>query len=350
MKKKWPALSSAAGKIRKGFTVWFIVIIACSVGFHAGVQLVLADMGLLGEVDSVAKAAPMLLTSLVILPFGAGVGILLLRYPMRPIKQLIQAMNRLAQGHFEERLAFPQKGPMQELANTFNTLACELENTEMLRADFVNNFSHEFKTPIVSIHGFASLLQKEKLTPAQREWVNVIADESMRLANMATNVLNLTKVENQQILTNLQYFNLSEQLRKCILLLEKKWSEKGLFFDTQMDEFFLSGDPELLQQVWVNLLDNAIKFSPVGGQIALEMEQEPENIRVLLRNHGPEIPPEDQKRLFDKFWQGDSSHAAQGTGIGLALVKTIVELHKGQVTVQSGPDETVFVVTLPRQA
>lgn len=350
MKKKWSALSSAAGKIREGFAIWVIVIIACSVGFHAGVQLVLADMGLLGEVDSAAKAVPVLLTSLVILPFGAGVGVLLLRYPMRPIKQLIQAMNRLAQGHFEERLVFPQKGPMQELADTFNTLASELENTEMLRSDFVNNFSHEFKTPIVSIHGFASLLQKENLTPAQREWVDVIADESMRLANMATNVLNLTRVENQQILTNLQRFNLSEQLRKCILLLEKKWSEKGLSFDAQMDEVFLSGDPELLQQVWVNLLDNAIRFSPVGGQIAVEVEQEAEEIRVLVRNHGPEIPPEDQKRLFDKFWQGDSSHAAQGTGIGLALVKTIVELHKGQVTVHSEPAETTFTVALPRRA
>jgi len=239
---------------------------------------------------------------------------------------------------------------MKELADTFNTLAGELQNTEMLRSDFVNNFSHEFKTPLVSIHGFAQLLQKgQNLTDDQREYVDVIADESMRLAYMATNVLNLTKIENQSILTNAVEFNLSEQLRKCILLLEKKWAEKELSFAAEFGEHFVRADQEMLKQVWVNLLDNAIKFSPHGREIGVDIRRTTEGTQITVANHGPMITQDEQKRLYDKFWQGDTSHAAQGTGIGLSVVKKIVELHKGSIAVRSNEQETAFIVTLPDQ-
>ena len=346
MKRKKPTLKPV-GEIRKSFTLWFALIIACSIGFYAGAELVMAHFGLLGELDSVGKATPAVLSSLLMLPFGFGLGAFLLRYPMRPVKRLVHGMNRLAEGHFDERLDFGKAGPMKELADTFNTLASELQNTEMLRSDFVNNFSHEFKTPIVSIHGFATLLQQEQLTPAQREYVDVIADESMRLASMATNVLNLNKVENQNILTSCQEYNLSEQLRKCILLLEKKWTAKNLCFDADFEEYSIRADAELMQQVWLNLLDNAVKFSPVAAEIGVGIVRKPFSIQVSIHNHGPMISPEDQKRLFDKFWQGDTSHAAQGTGIGLSVVKTIVALHKGKVKVKSSEEETVFTVILP---
>jgi len=336
------------GKIRKNFTLWVIVVIACSVGFYAGVELVMAHFGLLGELDSMTKAIPVVLSSLSILPFGIGAGIFFLRYPMRPVKKLVHAMNRLAEGHFDERLNFGETGPMGELADTFNTLASELQSTEMLRSDFVNNFSHEFKTPIVSIHGFATLLQQEPLTPKQRDYVDVIADESMRLASMATNVLNLSKVENQSILTTCHEYNLSEQLRKCILLLEKKWVAKDISFDADFEEHDICADAELMKQVWVNLLDNAIKFSPEGSEIGVQIISQPDCMEVSITNHGAMIPPKDQKRLFDKFWQGDTSHASQGTGIGLSVVKTIVELHKGKVKVRSSKAETTFTVVLPR--
>lgn len=345
MRKKLNLKST--GTIRKNFTLWFILTIACSVSFYVGVEIVLAHFGLLGELDSIAKAAPEILRSLIILPFGIGVGAFLLRYPMRPVKKLIHAMNRLAEGHFDERLNFDEVGSMKELADTFNTLAHELQNTEMLRSDFVNNFSHEVKTPIVSIHGFATLLQQENLTDKQRGYVDVIADESMRLASMATNVLNLTKVENQSILTNSQEYNLSEQLRKCILLLEKKWTEKDISFEMAFEEHTIRGDAELLQQVWVNLLDNAIKFSTPGSEIGVAIINQPDSLHVSISNHGPMISPEDQKRLFNKFWQGDTSHASKGAGIGLSIVKTIVGLHKGMVNVSSSEEETVFTVVLP---
>ena len=335
--------------IRKSFTLWFVLIIACSIGFYAGAELVMAHFGLLGEIDSAGKAIPVILSSLLMLPFGFALGAILLRYPMRPVKRLLHAMERLSEGHFDERLHLGEIGAMKELTDTFNTLASELQNTEMLRSDFVNNFSHEFKTPIVSIHGFATLLQQEPLTRQQQEYVDVIADESMRLASMATNILNLTKLENQSILTSSQEYNLSEQLRKCILLLEKKWTAKEIAFNLDFEEHHICADAELLKQVWVNLLDNAIKFSPAGSEIGIEIVTKQDNIRVSISNHGPMITPEEQKRLFDKFWQGDSSHASQGTGIGLSVVKTIVNLHKGTVSVRSSEDETVFIVMLPHE-
>jgi len=338
----------AAGSIRKTFTLWVIIIIACSVGFFAGVELVMARMGLLGELDTMGKAVPVILSSLLILPFGVAIAIFALRYPMKPVKQLINGMNSLAEGHFEERLDFGKETPMKDLADTFNTLAGELQNTEMLRSDFVNNFSHEFKTPIVSIHGFAQLLQKaQNLTEEQQEYVDVIVDESRRLAYMATNVLNLTKIENQSILAETAEYNLSEQLRKCILLLEKKWMEKDISFDADFGEYTIRADQELLKQVWVNLLDNAIKFSHKGSEVGVAITQSVDFVRIAIQNHGPMITAEEQKRLYDKFWQGDPSHAAQGTGIGLAVVKKIVDLHGGMIEVNSTPEQTVFTVSLP---
>ncbi|MPM07787.1 Alkaline phosphatase synthesis sensor protein PhoR [bioreactor metagenome] len=234
------------------------------------------------------------------------------------------------------------------MSQSFNALAEELQNTEMLRSDFVNNFSHEFKTPIVSIRGFAKLLQKGNL-PAeqQREYLGIIADESTRLAEMATHVLDLTKIENQSILTDVTRFNLSEQIRGAVLLLEKKWSQKGLTIAAEFDEYEIEANEEMLKQVWINLIDNSVKFSPQGGEIGLSIAKTADGIAVAVKNNGAEIAEEDQKRIFNKFYQGDTSHAAEGTGIGLAIVKRIVELHKGKISVVSSPRETVFTVSLP---
>lgn len=151
-------------------------------------------------------------------------------------------------------------------------MAEELENTQMLRSDFINNFSHEFKTPIVSIAGFAKLLRRGNLTDAQKEeYLAIIEEESLRLAAMATNVMNLTKVENQTILTDLTTFNLSEQIRACVLLLEEKWSRKELDLDLEFPEYTIRANEELLKQVWINLLDNAIKYSPNYGEIGVRI-------------------------------------------------------------------------------
>ena len=283
---------------------------------------------------------------------GAAFAFLFGRLFMRPINEIINMMNRLAAGDYKARIyiegVFRNHPALSELTDSVNKLAAELENTEMLSSDFVNNFSHEFKTPIVSIAGFAKLLKSGGLSEEeQRDYINIIEEESMRLSDMATSVLNLTKIENQNILTGITHYNLSEQVRTCLLLLEKKWSDKDIDFSLDFDEYFITGNEDLLKQVWLNLLDNAIKFTPSGGKITVAIEKNAETLSVSVENTGSFIPRDERDRIFRKFYQSDTSHAGSGNGIGLAVVKRITELHGGDVEVTSGDNTTKFTVTLP---
>ena len=273
--------------------------------------------------------------------------------PLKPINRLISQVNKLASGNFKARLdlghAFSVIPAFAELSDSFNKLAEELDNTEILRADFVNNFSHEFKTPLVSIAGFAKLLRRGNLSEREKlEYLAVIEEESLRLSNLATHVLDLTRVENQVILTGVSEFNLSEQIRSCILMLENKWIKKNITFYPDFAEYIISANEGLLKQVWSNLLDNAVKFSPNGGTIAVDIREDGEAISVSVTNPGEEIPPEQHKRIFQKFYQADRSHLSEGNGIGLAIVKRIVELHRGKVSVHSDNGISVFTVDLPK--
>lgn len=268
----------------------------------------------------------------------------------RPVSELIYGMNSLAAGNYETRLSLGVPKLGRELEESFNIMAEELQNTEMLRSDFVNNFSHEFKTPLVSIQGFARLLQRENLSvQKQREYISIIASESARLADMATKVLDLTKLENQSILTDVSKYNLSEQMRESILLLERKWSEKELLISADFDEINIRGNQEMLKQVWINLLDNAIKFSTRGGEVKVDIFEETESITVSVSNEGNEIPEDERRRIFQKFYQCDTSHTLRGNGIGLAIVYRIVKLHAGDVWADSHDKKTIFMVKLPRE-
>lgn len=271
---------------------------------------------------------------------------------LKPVNKIINAMNRLASGDFQTRLSF--EGPFgqyptaRELTDSFNAMAAELEGTELLRSDFINNFSHEFKTPIVSIAGFAGLLKQGNLSEEeQREYISIIENQSRRLADMATNVLNMTKVENKTILTDVIRFNLSEQLRCCVLLLEHKWEKKHQEINVDLAEYMICANRELLEQVWVNLIDNAVKFAPEYGTITISVALQEERLLVSVSNTGSSIPPEQQKEIFRKFYQADRSHSTEGNGIGLAIVKRVAELHGGTVRVDSNALETTFTVELP---
>ena len=167
---------------------------------------------------------------------------------------------------------------------------------------------------------------------------------------MATNVMNLTRVESQTILTDISTFNLSEQIRSCILLLSTKWEKKGLDFSLDFDEQNIDASEELLKQVWINLLDNAIKFSPDGGFIEIRINEKNYRVVVSVTNAGIDIPPEKQRKIFNKFYQADESHAARGNGVGLAIVKRVTELHGGSIRVESGGGKTTFTVFLPLYA
>ncbi len=280
---------------------------------------------------------------------GTIVSFLVGRFSISALDKLIQAMNRLAAGDYKARLTLGDGRLGQEISKSFNTMARELDSTEMLRSDFVNNFSHEFKTPIVSIYGFARLLRRGGLSEEQsREYLSIIEQESGRLSAMATNVLNLTKIENQSILSGVSTYNLSEQLRRAILLLEKKWTAKNLALSCAFREHSITASEDLLGQIWLNLLDNAVKFTPQDGEITVSIFEEDEDITVSVKNTGSEIPPQDLDRVFAKFYQCDTSHSSEGTGTGLAIVKKIADLHHGQVWAESGSRETAFFVRLPK--
>lgn len=294
----------------------------------------------------------MLIVGVVCLLVGALLAMVIVRIPLKPINRLINQMNRLAAGDFSARLEFNKPlgsiPAFREVVDSFNKMASELGNTEVLRSDFLNNYSHEIKTPLVSITGFAKLLQKGVLTESQQqEYIDAIVEESVRLSRLAQNVLNLTKVENRTILTNITRFNLSEQIRSAVLLLENSWTKKHLELEIDFPEVEISGNEELLKEVWINLLHNAVKFSPDYGPLRVEIQQEEAAVTVTVRNSG-DIPEEALSRVWNKFYQGDKSHSGDGSGVGLAIVKRIVELHKGTVSVTSHGGIVSFSVALLR--
>ncbi|MCD8023643.1 MAG: HAMP domain-containing histidine kinase, partial [Lachnospiraceae bacterium] len=292
---------------------------------------------------------PLLMLTAISIGVGYVISFIAGSVPARQVRKAIEGMNRLAEGKYDTRLDLGNSELGKDVSESFNKLAYELEHTEMLRSDFVNNFSHEFKTPIVSVLGFAKLLKRENLSEEHRmEYLEIIEEESGRLSVMATNVLNLTKIENQTILTDVTEFNLSEQIRNCVLLLEKKWAQKGLPPSLEFQEYQISANEELLKQVWINLLDNAIKYSPEGETIEIGIYQEEDATAVSVINYGPKIQEKDLPLIMNKFYQADTSHASEGNGLGLAIVSRIITLHGGTVDVESSDEETIFTVTLPK--
>ena len=338
------------------FSGLVFVFLLLTMVFVALIILLLIHFDLLTQGDgSLRTGAFILVIALASVVIGTVLAATVGRFPLRPINGIINAMNRLAAGDFQTRLSYPGKigrlTVVKEFTESFNKMASELESTEMLRADFINNFSHEFKTPIVSIAGFAKLLKKGNLdAEEQAEYLDIIEDESLRLSAMATNVLNMTRVENQTILTEVTEYNLSEQLRNCILLLETKWNRKRLELNPDFDEHRICANEELMKQVWVNLIDNAIKFTPEGGCVDLTIFEDSDSLSVAVSNTGSEIPAASRDRIFQKFYQADESHATEGNGIGLAVVQKIVQLHGGTVGVDSRNGRTVFTVSLPKRA
>lgn len=283
---------------------------------------------------------------------GATLSLLLAKIPLNPVHEFINYTERLAAGDFKSRLKF--KGSVAKhktfvsIEESFNKLAEELERTEMLRSDFINDFSHEFKTPIVSIAGLAKLVNKGNLTEEERrKYLSAIEEESLRLATMATNILNLNKIESQSILTNVTEFNLSEQLRSSILLLEDKWTKKNIDLKIEFDEYIVKANEELLKEVWINLIDNAVKFSPYGGSVEISIVRNCGKIFVRVSNESDFISNEELEKAFSKFYQIDKSRAAEGSGVGLAIAKKIVELHRGEIYASFEGGTVNFTVTLP---
>lgn len=353
LKKKERKSSSLSLTLYFSFFVFAIQTISIAIAailayIFSGLEWI--DFGLPSIHDLTELLIFMSVSSIIL---GFGTAMLIIKFPLKPIANLIKQINRLADGDYSARLSFGKKASsmpvLVDICESFNKMAEELEGSETLRSDFINNLSHEFKTPIVSIAGFAKLLKRGNLSEEQKsEYIDIIEEESLRLSALANNVLNLTKVENQAILTNVSKFNLSEQIRSCILLLEDKWTNKSIEFSLDLGELYISANEELLKQVWINLLDNAIKFSPQGGVVGVKSEEDDELISVEISNGGAAIPEDQIKKIFHKFYQADASHNSEGNGVGLAIVKKIISLHGGDVFVVSTEAQTSFTVVLPK--
>ncbi|MBQ3761445.1 MAG: HAMP domain-containing histidine kinase [Clostridia bacterium] len=337
------------------FTLLVFTVLLAALGIAALAVGLMIRAGVISSYSDLSSSYSAILVYMFLISLIAGTALAfaLSNIPLKPVNRIIRAMNRLAGGDFNVRLRikkpFSNLSAVVELADSFNKMAEELEHTEMLRSDFINNFSHEFKTPIVSIAGFAKLLRHGKLTQEEKEqYIGVIEEESLRLADMATNMLSLSKVENQSLLSDVKTYNLSEQLRGCVLLLESKWEKKQLELEVEFDEYEIEACEELLKQAWINLIDNAVKFSPEKGKMSIVISESDGTITVKISNTGSSIAPENLKKVFGKFYQEDESHASKGNGIGLAVVQKVVSLHGGSVEALSGGNVTSFVVTLPK--
>ena len=292
-----------------------------------------------GEV-SIGGALVILYASCILMAISLVVAIRLVL--IKPMVNSMQAMNRLAAGDFAVRLEPAKRGyepeEIKAFKAAFNKAAQELSGTELLRKDFVNNFSHEFKTPIVSISGFADLLLEEDVAPEeQREYLQIIRDESRRLAQLSSSVLLLNRVESQTILNDRTDFLLDEQLRQSVLVTQQKWREKLLTFDADIAPCRYNGSEALLKEIWLNLLDNAAKFSPEGGVIGVTLRIEQGSVVVSITDQGCGMDEETRRHIFEQFYQGDTSHKTQGNGLGLTMAQKIAALHGGNITADSRP-------------
>lgn len=335
------------------FTLTVFCILVITMIITAIAAKILVEAGVLDFTHPNKNLFEIITISFVLTSIAVGtlVSFFFSKIPLKPVNTVIEGMNKLASGDYQTRIYMGEYKAGKDLADSFNTLASELENTGMLRSDFVNNFSHEFKTPIVSILGFAQLVNKGGLSKEQeREYLEIIEEEAGRLADMATSVLELTKIENQDILTGVTKFNVSEQIRSSVLLLEKKWTQKELELNIEFGEYNIYANEDMLKRVWINLLDNAIKFSPPKGILKIEINQKDNNLFFDFTNMGKIISPETAERIFDKFYQGDVSHTMQGNGLGLTMVRKIAKLHGGEVYLKSSNEYgTVFEVRLPTE-
>ena len=259
----------------------------------------------------------------------------------RPVRMITEATKRIMQGDFSVRIktlkGLPEDEGFNQIITAINKMTAELAGTETLRTDFIAIVSHELKTPLAVMGNYATMLQRPGLTEDEKnEYAKAISDAARRLAQLITNILKLNRLENQQIFPQTEEYDLGEQLCECLLQFEDAWEQKNLNIETEIEEDIrIRSDGELLSLVWNNLFSNAVKFTPEGGTIGVKLKTEKDFIIVSVSDTGCGMSAETGRHIFEKFYQGDTSHATQGNGLGLALVKRVVDILNGEIAVQS---------------
>lgn len=305
----------------------------------------------IGPINSLSNQVPVIWLILASVLVGCINGMFAAKFVIKPIADLSVTFDKLSKGDFSVKI--DEKGsisPINEMAKCFNSMVNDLSHIETLQSDFVANVSHEFKTPIASIEGYAMLLQNSDLSPEiQSRYIQKIIDNSQKLSKMSSNILALSKLENQETVLKKSKYRLDEQLRKTVLLLENKWTAKNIEFEIDLPKCKYFGNEQLLEQVWYNIIDNAIKNSYENSKITITLKESEHSVTVSIADNGCGMSEEVQKHLFKKFYQADTSRTAEGNGLGLSIVKRIVDLYNGKITVISQINEgCTFKIKLPK--
>ena len=324
-------------KLKLRLSVYFIIIVSAELFAILGASIAFSYLfPLIADDIELPEWVLILVFSVVV---GVACSVFVNKVVLSKISNLSRSMSRVAQGEFDLELKTDSKiDEIQEIYRSFNLMTRELSATEMLKSDFVSNVSHEFKTPIGAIEGYAMLLQEKNLTDEEREgYLEKILSNTGRLSDLVGNILLISKLENQSIGEKREKYRLDEQIRKTLVMLEPKWSEKELELDAELENVEYFGNEGLMFHVFNNLIDNAIKFNPRGGDLIVRLQERDGYVIFTVEDSGPGINEEHMSHIFDKFYQGDSSHKGEGNGLGLSLVKRIIDLEGGTVEAENRP-------------
>ena len=329
-----------------GVQPYYILLALSEIVIAAGVALLLN--WLLEDVLEF-RLAPWLWVVIFSVVLSVVLGWILSNLLFEPIVRLSRAMRRVGDGDFSIQLETSSRiREVRDTYDNFNLMTQALASTEIIQTDFVSNVSHEFKTPINAIEGYTTLLQSGEQSEEQALYIEKILLNTRRLNELVSNILLLSRVDHQAIDSNCAQYRLDEQVRQAIVLLEPTWSEKNLELDVDLDTVEYVGNESLMLHVWVNLMDNAIKFDPLGGILRIRLLRTEQNITFTVEDSGPGIPEDAQSHIFDKFYQADTSRMGEGNGLGLALVKRVLDLCGGTVSTENLPEGGCrFTVVLP---
>ena len=341
-------------KTERRISLRFQFFLICILELAAAAALAyLAGLGLDQWFGIKLKIPVLLWAVLFSIVIGGGIATYITKTFFDPVVKLGHAMKEVEKGNF--KISIHTKSRFRDIRNIydgFNSMVKELDDTETLQTDFISSVSHEFKTPINAIEGYASLLQGcPDSSPEQEGYVEKILLNTGRLSALVGNILLLSKLENQSIKPQISTFRLDEQIRQAIVALENKWTEKDIDFDIDLDSTEYTGFEKLTFHIWSNLIDNAVKFVPKGGKIVMRLTREGEFTVFSISDNGPGIGQQEKEKIFNKFYQSDLSHETEGNGLGLSLVKRITDLSGGSVTVENLPGTGCrFTVRLPEIA
>ncbi len=331
--------------LKTRFVLAVIATVICSIALSYALCTLLKI--LVPFLDSIPFIIQLLIFSLAIAFLASP---FITKYFLNPVQELRRGMQNVADGDFNVRLESSSKSQeIQELIVGFNMMVEELRSTEILQSDFVSNVSHEFKTPINAIEGYATLLQNSESTDStEQEYIDKILFNTRRISSLVSNVLLLSKIENQSLQLHKESYDIAEQIREEIVASEPSWASKDIDFEVDIEDTEYYGYKGLMHHVFGNIIGNAIKFSPNSGEIKIRLVKNSDTVSISIEDQGPGISEEAKKHIYDKFYQADTSHRGDGNGLGLALVKRILYVSGGEISVENMTDRGCrFTVSLP---